>query len=218
MALTELADIEAERGELASARSLYGEAVGVARESGDRSQLRVVLGEFAILEASEGHHEESLTLDAQALAIARELGDPIGAVTAEHNMACTLREMGRVIDAQQQMRSLVPRSLEVAGPGALTALAEDYAAILAELGDHSSAVRLLGAADAMRERLGSPRHHVQAAEIADPIAKTRDGLSEPTWNQAYQAGRASTIEAALREASAAGAPARPSRAPQRLAE
>ena len=100
MALTELADVEAERGELAAARSLYEEAVGVARESGDRGQLRVVLGEFAILEASEGHYERSLELDAEALAIARELGDPIGALTAEHNMACTLREMGRVEDAQ----------------------------------------------------------------------------------------------------------------------
>ncbi|MET0998825.1 MAG: adenylate/guanylate cyclase domain-containing protein [Marmoricola sp.] len=212
MALTELADVEAERGELASARSLYGEAVGVARESADRGQLRVVLGEFAILEASEGHHEESLALDAQALAIARELGDPIGALTAEHNMACTLREMGRFDDAHQQMRTLVPRSLEVAGPGALTALAEDYAAILAELSDYLPAVRLLGAADAMRERLGSPRHHMQAAEIAGPIAKAREGLSEQTWNQAYQAGRGTTIEAALREAGAVGAPGQPSRA------
>jgi predicted ATPase/class 3 adenylate cyclase len=178
MALTELADVEAERGELAAARSLYEAAVGVARRSGDRGQLRVVLGEFAILEASEGHHEQALELDAQALAIARELEDPIGALTAEHNMACTLREMGRIDDAHRQMRNLVPRGLEVAGPGALTALAEDYAAILAEVGDYPSAARLLGAADSMRLRLGSPRHPVQAAEIAGPLTKAREGLPE----------------------------------------
>jgi tetratricopeptide (TPR) repeat protein len=218
MALTELADVEAERGELAAARSLYEEAVGVARESGDRGQLRVVLGEFAILEASEGHHERSLELDAEALAIARELGDPIGGLTAEHNMACTLREMGRIDEALQQMRNLLPRGLEVAGPGALTALAEDYAAILAEVGDYPSAVRLLGAADTMRQRLGSPRHQMQAAEIAGPIAKTRDGLPEQTWSQAYQAGRESTIEAALREASAVEVPDQRSGGPQRLAQ
>ena len=95
----------------------------------------------------------------------------------------------------------------------MTALAEDYAAILAEVGDHRSAVRLLGAADTMRQRLGSPRHKVQAAEIAGPIAKTRDGLPEQDVGaSAYQAGRRSTIEAALREASAVGD------APQRLAE
>ncbi len=202
MALTELADVEAERGELAAARTLYDEAVGVARGSGERGQLRVVLGELAILEASEGHHERSLELDSEALAIARELEDPIGALTAEHNMACTLREMGRVDDARQQMRGLVPRGLEVAGPGALTALAEDYAAILAEVGEHRSAVRLLGAADTMRERLGSPRHQVQATEIAGPVSKTRAGLPEQEWSAAYRAGRASTVEAALREADA----------------
>jgi hypothetical protein len=177
----------------------------------------VVLGEFAILEASEGHHEQSLELDAEALAIARELEDPIGALTTEHNMACTLREMGRVADAHQQMRNLVPRGLEVAGPGALTALAEDYAAILAELGDYRSAARLLGAADSMRQRLGSPRHPVQAAEIAGPLATARDGLLEQEWRSAYEAGCGSTIEVALREASAVIAPERALRS-QRLAE
>ena len=206
MALTELADVEAERGEVAVARSLYGVAVGVARESGDRGQLRVVLGEFAILEASEGHPEQALELDAESLSIARDLGDPIGALTAEHNMACTLREMGRIDEAHQQMSGLVARGLEVAGPGALTALAEDYAAILAETGDYRSAVRLLGAADAMRQRLGSPRHQLQAAEIAGPIGRTREGLSQQTWDLAYQAGRRSTIEDALHEAGAVKAP------------
>ncbi|CAN5658602.1 hypothetical protein BH10ACT10_BH10ACT10_01510 [soil metagenome] len=218
MALTELADVEAERGDLDVARSWYDAAVGVARESADRAQLRVVLGEFAILEASEGHHDQSLELDLEALAIARELGDPIGALTTEHNLACTLREMGRVDDALAQMRDLVPRGLDVAGPGALTALAEDYAAILAEVGDHLAAVRLLGAADTMRLRLGSPRHHVQAAEIAGPIAETRDGLSAPAWDQAYEAGRALTIQGALREANASEASRQPAVAPQGLAE
>ena len=118
----------------------------------------------------------------------------------------------------QQMRALVPRSLEVAAPGALIVLAEDYAAILAEVGEHRSAVRLLGAADAMRQRLGSPRHKMQAAEIAGPVAKTRDGLPELTWDRAYETGRGSTIEAALREASAVDAPAPSAGEDRRLAE
>ncbi len=201
LALTELADVEAERGDLAAARSFFAEAVGVARGAGDRSQLRVVLGEFAIHEATEGRLERSLELDTEALAISRELEDPIGAMTSEHNMAVTLRELGRVDEALEQMRSLVPHSLEIAGPAALAALAEDYAAILAEVGDHASAVRLVGAADGLRERVGYPRHHLQAAEIAGPMARAREGLSEQAWQEAYDAGATSTIETALREVS-----------------
>ena len=202
MALTELADVEAESGDLAAARSLFDEAVGVARVAGNRGQLRVVLGEFAILEATEGQPERALELDAEALSIARELEDPIGMLTSEHNMAVTLREIGRLDEAHQQMRSLVPRSLEIAGPAALAALAEDFAAILAEVGDHVSAVRLLGAADTLRERVGYPRHHLQAAEIAGSIDLTRAALSGDAWDRAYQSGRGSTMEEALREASA----------------
>ena len=118
-------------------------------------------------------------------------------------MAVTLREIGRLDEAHQQMRSLVPRSLEIAGPAALAALAEDYAAILAEVGDHASAVRLLGAADTLRERVGYPRHHLQAAEIAGSIDLTRDGtVRSRRGTRRTSRSRGPRIEEALREASA----------------
>jgi hypothetical protein len=103
------------------------------------------------------------------------------------------------------MRKLVPRGIEIAGPAALTAVAEDYSAILAEVGDHASAARLLGTADSMRERLGYPRHFMQAAEIAGPIARAREALSEEAWAAAYREGRVSTLEDALRAAIEASA-------------
>jgi hypothetical protein len=104
------------------------------------------------------------------------------------------------------MRNLIPQCLQLDKPSDLTGLAEDYAAILAELGDHVPAVRLLGAAEATRERLGIPRGQFVQEEIAQPIAKTRAVLSPKEWNDAYQAGRNTTIEDALTEAHAANAP------------
>jgi hypothetical protein len=43
-------------------------------------------------------------------------------------------------------------------------------------------------------------------EIAGPIAKTRAALSTREWNDAYQAGRNTTIEDALTQAHGAGPP------------
>jgi hypothetical protein len=47
---------------------------------------------------------------------------------------------------------------------------------------------------------------MQAAEIAGPIARTREVLPDQVWSEAYEAGLADTIEAALREASAVAPP------------
>ena len=105
-----------------------------------------------------------------------------------------------------QMHNLIPQALQLNTSTGLTALAEDYAAILAELGDHKLAVRLLGAADARRERLETPREAWQQTEIAEPIAKARAALSTQEWNDAYQTGRNTTIEDALTQAHGAGPP------------
>jgi tetratricopeptide (TPR) repeat protein len=205
-ALLTLAGMELYRGQPAAARSLLEEALMVARESGDKRYVQHALADLAILEAVEGNYQRSTELNIEALDLAHELGDTVIALIARENMACTLREMGRVEEAQMQMHNLIPQALQLATSTGLTALAEDYAAILAELGDHKLAVRLLGAADARRERLETPREAWQQTEIAEPIAKARAALSTQEWNDAYQTGRNTTIEDALTQAHGADPP------------
>ncbi|MBA3265855.1 MAG: hypothetical protein H0T14_05695 [Nocardioidaceae bacterium] len=183
----------------ASLRPLYEEALAIARESGDKAQLCAILGGVATLVGFEHDYQRSLELDTEALDIARELADPSAALFHQHNLACSLRLIGRVQEAKEQMIDLIPRSLEFNEPADLMVLAEDYAAILADSGDYLTAVRLFGAADAMLERLGNLRYPVQEAELAQPIAKTRSSLSPTEWNAAYQAGRETTVEALLAE-------------------
>ena len=78
-------------------------------------------------------------------------------------------------------------------------LAEDYGAVLADLGRSEHAARLLGAADAMRERHAHPRNPGQVAEIEEPFAKARTALGEESWRREYQRGHEMAIEEALTE-------------------
>jgi tetratricopeptide (TPR) repeat protein len=197
LSLTNLAVLETLRGQPDAARSLYEEAVSLARESGDKANLQRALSEFSLSEASEHNYHRALELTTEALALARESGDRYTMVGGAHNMACVLRFMGRVGEAQQTMEDLIPVALEINDASQLMDIAEDYAAVLAELGNHEGAVRLLGAADAMHERLGAPRDIRQEAEIAEPIATTRAALTPEEWQDAYQAGRSTTVDKAL---------------------
>jgi len=85
-------------------------------------------------------------------------------------------------------------------------VAEDYAAILGELGHARSAARLLGAADALHERSGIPRLAHQEAEIAGAIAKARTTVPGPDWKHAYESGRDTPIYDVIAHAYAVTAP------------
>jgi predicted ATPase len=202
LSLTLLADVESSRGQATTARALFEEALTLARDLEDPERIQVVLMVFAVFELSHHNYQSSLDLNAEALTVARQLGRPEITLTAQENLACSLRRMGRLQEAQTQMSAIMSSVRQRDSPGALMTFAEDYAAILADLGGHHAAVRLLGAAEALRARFSVPRMSVQQEELNEPMAKCRAALSAEEWAHAYQTGRNMTVEDALNEAHA----------------
>ena len=110
--------------------------------------------------------------------------------------------MGRLDEAEQRMRDQMPQYLRLADPIWLVTVAEDYGAVLAELGRHVVAARLLGSADAMRERNGTPRSLAQQNEIREPFGRAQAALGPDTWKRQYEPGRNISVEDALTDAHA----------------
>jgi hypothetical protein len=111
--------------------------------------------------------------------------------------------MGRLEDAHEQMRQQIPDALRFGDAEMLMVLAEDYAALLAQIGSHRRATRLLGAVDAMRERSGVHRDPAQEQEVSEPFGAARAALGDQAWKGEYGAGSKHTVEEALVEAHAA---------------
>lgn len=208
LALETLARLELYRGQPTAARAAYEEALRQARQSDDKAALEHVLVQFALMEHSEGNYQHSLELDAEALAVARERNDDTTALMTQHNTACTLRQLGRAEEAKRTMDESIPAILGLDNLNLTMALAEDYAAVLADIGDFHGAGRLLGAADAMRARLTAPRDRRQELGIAGTVAKARGALGETEWEAVYQAGMTVTVEEALSVASGVSASTR----------
>jgi predicted ATPase/class 3 adenylate cyclase len=199
-ALSDLANNELWVGDVQAARATIREAVTLAEEIDDRQLLAVLLERDAAAECLDGNFEGARDLYDAAAASHQQLGDETSALSCDYNSACMSRLMGRLTAADQRWRELIPQILRLADPEWLATTAEDYGAVLAELGEHHRAARLLGAAEAMRERNGTPRHAPQQAQIAEPYTKARAALPAETWQQEYQAGRDMTVEVALTEA------------------
>jgi predicted ATPase/class 3 adenylate cyclase len=189
------------RGESAAARPLFEQAVEVARLSEDH--VYHFVDSLANFEGSEGHHELAIALHEEAVALAQAAGDLTKARIYRHNRACALRNVGRVEEAHDEMRAQIADVVRDGIPGEIVIVAEDFGAVLAELGGHRDAVQLLGAADALRERNGYPREPWQEAEVREAYADCEESLSRREWDESYAAGRSSAVSALLEAQAAA---------------
>jgi tetratricopeptide (TPR) repeat protein len=208
-ALTILGRCEHNLCNLDTARAVFDEAITLARLVTDHPRLlAAALGALAYMEMGDGNYERSLELQHAALVISGELADERKTLYARQNIACTLRLMGRLSEAQSRMRAQFTPILRVATADLLIILAEDYAALLAELGDYPEAVRLLGAADALRDRIEMPRLPQQQEEIGRPFDNARGAMSLLEWEHAHSTGRSMGIEQALTVAYQHGPPDR----------
>jgi tetratricopeptide (TPR) repeat protein len=183
------------------ARAVFDEAIAMGRLIPDQERLVAeALGALAYMEMGEGRYERSLELQEATLVISGELADERKTLYARQNIACTLRLMGRLPEAQSTMREQFAPVLRLGNSDLLVILAEDYAALLAELGEFPRAVQLLGAADALRDRIEMPRLPQQQEEISQPLSSARAAMSMLNWEHANSTGRSMAIEDALSEA------------------
>jgi predicted ATPase/class 3 adenylate cyclase len=189
-------------GDYPEARGCIQEAIDLSRDAHDRKDEAQAMREMAFLEFLEGNLERRLELELAIVALYREMGDDYGLLGARHNLACTFRLLGRLEEAHRVMGEVIPQMVKVGHPDDLTSLAEDYAALLVDLGHYAAAVRLIGAADARREQSGTRRNTGQEAEVGKAFADVRTALPPDTWDRDYQGGRAMTVEAALTAAHA----------------
>jgi predicted ATPase len=197
-ALETLGNIQLDRGHPSEAHHLLIESVEVAREHGPAVQLcsallcrAVVVGDFL------GDYQAAYETERDALDLALQVGSPTTISRAQLNLACSLRVLGRPQEAKEQMRSVIARSLTLGRRQRLCVIAEDYAAVLVELGEHAPAVTLLAAAEQTRTAIGTPRVSAQVRELAGPISKARAALTTAEWQRAESAGQSLTVDEAL---------------------
>ncbi len=198
-ALSMLGATVAETGDRTAARALLEEAVALAREAGGTGPLSWTVGYLAYFESCERNLPLSLELYDEALDVSRAHGDPRRAWLFTMGRACAVRLLGRAEQALDQLSELIPSGLRTNNPQTLAVLAECCAAALSQLGRWSEAVRLLGAADATRDRLTTCRLPLQDLDVLESLSSAREGLVAQDWEDAYRSGRDTPLPVALAE-------------------
>ena len=184
----------ARTGNLAAAADLLAALLDEEVPVEQRLELTTTLSG---LRAELGDPAAALELERAASATARSIGNLGLALILETNSGCSLRELGRLDEARATMEAAIPLMLSEATPARQLAVsAEDYAAVLVEVGRATDAALLWGAASALRAALGIPMSPAQVTETRAVPELGRATLGSG-WDAALARGGALDLASVL---------------------
>jgi tetratricopeptide (TPR) repeat protein len=183
---------EPERG-----RALVEQGVAIIRELEENFLTVMALQRMGVMYRHQGKLREARRLLGESLALSEQQMGPSFSLETRNALGRLLVQEGSLAEAQtfyREYRALLPTSY---GTFILVDYLEGVAALEAALGRPEAAARLWGAAEALREALGTPIYPVDRAEYAPIIAATRAQLGEAAFAAAWDQGRQLTPEATL---------------------
>src|SRR6266567_1788759 len=199
-ALGALAWLAIQQSEYPEAEVLAGESVDYARATGDRMLLFCSLAWLAIALREQGRSAEARELYEQSLAQARELGAPF-------EIGNILKEIGRA-ECDEGRHDLAEKHfaesiaiLHGLGnlPGVIDSL-EGLAGAAAATAAPRRAARLWSATDALRQEIGNVRAVHESIAYERQLKAVRAILTAEAFNQAWNEGRAMSLDDAVRYA------------------
>jgi non-specific serine/threonine protein kinase len=200
-ALDSLAYLAIEQGEYPEAEARAREAVDLLRVRSSREGLCFSLIHLAIAVRWRGDWAAAHELYEQSLVVAREVGSPWEIGTALREMGLAECDEGRfdlalkhLAEAMTILHGLGDR------PGVIESL-EGVASLAAATAAPRRAARLWGAADALQQEIGGTRSVNQTIIFERQVRPVRATLTAEAFDQAWDEGRAMSLDDAVRYAS-----------------
>jgi predicted ATPase len=185
------------RGDLQRATQLLEEALTMFRETGEQALIASVLTHLGFTFVLQGDLERATAASEEAAAMLRKQKHTSYLADTLDNLgwAALLRgdsEQARALYIES-MRLRLETGDNLAAPETLLGLA----CVAEARGETERAARLFGASEALREAMGTPPEPGEIALQEPYLAAARSHLDETSWQEAWAAGRAMTLEEAI---------------------
>jgi predicted ATPase/DNA-binding CsgD family transcriptional regulator/DNA-binding XRE family transcriptional regulator/Tfp pilus assembly protein PilF len=196
-----LALVALDDGAYAEARERAEEALALASHPRSVSQALTILGDISY---REGDWAKARTFLEASVARARELGERILVRVALPSLAHVLIEQADYAQADALLTENLALARDHGDREGVRRGLEGFAHLAAAQGRPASAVRLVGAAAALREAIGAPLSPSERATRERWLASARDVLGEQASALAWAEGRAISLEQAMAHARSDG--------------
>jgi class 3 adenylate cyclase/tetratricopeptide (TPR) repeat protein len=177
------------------AQELNEQAFALRSRLGDRWGIGVSRNNAGMVAYLRGDYLAARALLEEARRLELEVGDLWMVAIANHNLGNATRELGETAEARSHYAEALSTYGMTGDRWAQCLLFEDVA-MLAIADDPRAALRLLGAAEAMREAIGSPRVAALEAELEKKLRPVHSALSDDAARE-HAAGQSLDGDAAL---------------------
>ncbi len=197
--LSNLASVVKLQANYSLARSLYGECLSIFRGLGDSTGVAWSLNYQGDVARDQGDTAAARTLYEQSLAIFRELGDRWGIAGILADLGSLAREQRDFPRAHSLYRESIIIFEELDHKRGMARLLECFACSEAAQDHAERALRLAGAAAALRQNIGVPLTPAEQVKLEASLDPARRGLSNAAGATAWLEGWALPVEKAIEE-------------------
>lgn len=202
--LSNLGSVAKSQGDFASARALYEQCLAIFRQLNDRTGVAWALNYQGDVAREEGDAAAARSLYERSLSIFRELGDRWG-------IAGSLADLGNLAREHKDFQAagaFYTESLltfkELGHKRGVARLMECFASSAADQSQPERALRLAGAAAALRHTLGASLTPAEQAKLTSVLGPAQQALAQSASAAAWLEGWAMSADKAVETALATG--------------
>jgi predicted ATPase len=200
VALNILGNLAINQGLYDRALRLSEESLTLQRELGHQRGIALALNNLGFVVLQHGNYPRAEALCRESLELARALQDNLGMGWALSNLGDAAREQGEYGQALARYAEGIPLCHSMGSTDGVASCLEGIASVVGAQGRHKWAVRLCGAAAALRGAIGAALPSAGRAAYDQTLASARATLGAEEFAAAWESGHGLSEEQAIEEA------------------
>ncbi len=185
------------QGDYALARSLHEEALVIRREINDRWAIAASLNNLANVAIDQGDLEAARAWHEESFQLRRQCGDRWSTANSLNNLGNVVRSQGDYDLARALYRESLSINRELGERWSVAYLLEDIGGLAALEQQPDRALRLIGAAAALRETIRAPLSAVERVKLDRLLMLSRQALDLDRQGALEAEGKAWPLEYAI---------------------
>jgi class 3 adenylate cyclase/tetratricopeptide (TPR) repeat protein len=184
-------------GDYDASRDFHERSLALRRELGDRWAIAVSLTNLGMIAVLQERYDEARNHFGEAMRLNREVGDTWMVAISHNNLGNAYRGLGDLEAARRDYSESLQAYRAYGDKWAIAFLLEDIGVLAALAGEHEQAFALVGAADRMREEIGSPRGQALETELERRLDAAHAALGDEVTTGARRRGHDLDLDEAL---------------------